>query len=415
MPPLALFTILAPVAVLIALFAAKGFALVGVLAGLLGWLLIWRQGWLGYVLGMNSTLLPLGLLGAGLLSALWSIDPGNTLDTMQGFSLMLIASAGLLGLAQLTAAHNGDAVRPVNWRRRYALALLLSFLLLAIMLLSEIVARGGLQAWLIGLTKGGDYEWAPNRSIRSGVFVTLLIWPALLAAYWLTWRPWLPLLLFVLGASASYASPQVTAKLALASGCIVFLLVWLGGRAATWLLGMLAILAVFILPFALQLWLHPDQIIAAYPELHYSAKHRLHIWEFVVQRYAERPWLGWGIDAARIMPGGDMRLPGGTVSMPASGDLLPSHPHNGILQYWLELGMLGGLLLALAQWAIWHALSLPGLSRLGRAAAAAAYATMVGYFLVSFNSWHSWWAGMLACSAALLIVAVRAFGREGRD
>lgn len=406
MQPLALFTILAPAAMLVALFAPKGFALIGALGGLAAWLLLWRQGRLHALWALPSSHVLLGLLGAGLLSALWSLDAGNTLQTMQGLGVLLIAVLGLLGLAQLAETDRTDV-----WQRRFALALVLSFAALALLLLQELLTRGGLQAWLIGLAKGEPTDWVPNRTIRSGVFVTLLLWPSLLAACWLTkrqpaWqRAGLPLLLFGIGALAAYASPQVNAKLALAGGGTVFVLVWLGGHIVTRLLGGLAILGVLALPFAMLLWFDASSIIADYPTLHYSAKHRLHVWEFVVQRYAERPWLGWGIDAARILPGADAKLPSG-------GETLPSHPHNGILQYWLELGILGGLLLALAQAAIWRGLSLPGLSRLGRATAAAAYGTMVVYFLASFNSWHSWWAGMLAASAALVIAATRLYGRK---
>ena len=36
-----------------------------------------------------------------------------------------------------------------------------------------------------------------------------------------------------------------------------------------------------------------------------SAGHRLEIWHFAGQRIAERPLLGWGLDASRAIPGGN--------------------------------------------------------------------------------------------------------------
>ena len=71
-----------------------------------------------------------------------------------------------------------------------------------------------------------------------------------------------------------------------------------------------------------------------------SAGHRLLIWSFVGERIAERPLLGWGLDASRAIPGGKEEIRPGLTR-------LPLHPHNAALQVWLELGMPGALLAAL--------------------------------------------------------------------
>ena len=34
-----------------------------------------------------------------------------------------------------------------------------------------------------------------------------------------------------------------------------------------------------------------------------SAAHRLLIWDFVIARIADRPLLGWGMEASRVVPG----------------------------------------------------------------------------------------------------------------
>ena len=89
-----------------------------------------------------------------------------------------------------------------------------------------------------------------------------------------------------------------------------------------------------------------------------SAAHRLLIWDFVILRIAERPLLGWGMEASRSLPGHATTPPGGPGPLRPGwrrdarlagrrAELLPLHPHNGALQLRLELGWPGVLLAAL--------------------------------------------------------------------
>jgi O-antigen ligase len=85
------------------------------------------------------------------------------------------------------------------------------------------------------------------------------------------------------------------------------------------------------------------RIHEAVPQLANSAVHRFAIWHFAIDRIAERPLLGWGLDASRALPGGsdlieDPRLP----ELARMGGLwMPLHPHNPALQWRLELGLPG--------------------------------------------------------------------------
>ena len=128
-------------------------------------------------------------------------------------------------------------------------------------------------------------------------------------------------------------------------------------------------------------------------EVHYSALHRLHIWHFTARRVAEKPILGWGMDAARRIPGGDKKLPGG-------GKVMGMHPHNATLQVWLELGAVGALFAAILAFALWWSAS--ALTDL--AARTPATAMLLSAFTVanlSFGIWQTWWIAVLATSAAI--------------
>ncbi len=79
------------------------------------------------------------------------------------------------------------------------------------------------------------------------------------------------------------------------------------------------------------------------PWIKWSGMHRLLIWRFTSERIAERPLLGWGMDAARELPGGKThlatRFP--DAGLPEDAEALPLHPHDAVLQWEVELGIPG--------------------------------------------------------------------------
>jgi O-antigen ligase len=140
-----------------------------------------------------------------------------------------------------------------------------------------------------------------------------------------------------------------------------------------------------------------------------SALHRIYIWDFVVGRIADKPVLGWGLDAARRMPGGQDTImlgencPGAS---PVIGQKLPLHPHNAILQTWLELGGLGILLGFGALVATLGQLY----ARRRRIVAAVLVASSVAgtlVALVSYGVWQEWFLSALMLSAGIAALALR--------
>jgi O-antigen ligase len=127
-----------------------------------------------------------------------------------------------------------------------------------------------------------------------------------------------------------------------------------------------------------------------------STHHRLVIWRFTAERIAERPFLGWGFDGSRSVPGGDEDLGVGETA-------LPLHPHNAALQWWLELGLPGAAIGAAFLLALVRAIvrDLPD-----RPSAAAALGLLVSGTVVanvSYGIWQGWWLAALALSAALMV------------
>jgi exopolysaccharide production protein ExoQ len=155
-----------------------------------------------------------------------------------------------------------------------------------------------------------------------------------------------------------------------------------------------------------------------------SALHRLEIWSFVAEHIKQRPIAGWGLDAARRLPGGTARLlihhcdaaeqPDGIALW---SQTLPLHPHNAILQVWLELGGIG-VALGFGPLIFWisRAFRVPTWrTRLAQATIAGTAAAAVSVGLVSFGIWQEWFLSGLFIAAAFVVLAARQSALADQD
>jgi O-antigen ligase len=193
----------------------------------------------------------------------------------------------------------------------------------------------------------------------------------------------------------------VAAALAVATGGVMCMLVGDTARIAfvfgvsaavllyCWPIGLARVAAVVsvILIFSAPLVFPPLAGITSIrhraEEFKFSAWHRLEIWSFVGRHIDEKPAFGWGLDASRA-------IPGGTDLTPEGRPWLPLHPHNAMLQVWLELGVLGAAWLALFVARLWLALGAVGWPRLYTAAAGGSLVTGITVALGSYGIWQEW-------------------------
>lgn len=116
-----------------------------------------------------------------------------------------------------------------------------------------------------------------------------------------------------------------------------------------------------------------------------SAKHRLFIWNFVAHKATDNIITGSGFASSRFIATDDDVVDYGQYKW----CLLPLHPHNNVMQIFLETGLIGLMLLMLMvdqilKWIIQNKSPL-------------AAACFINYFIVgmiSFSIWQSWWVGV---------------------
>ena len=188
------------------------------------------------------------------------------------------------------------------------------------------------------------------------------------------------------------------AKLAVGMGAAVTLLAMWRARATILVVGAFTILLIAVGPVAVGLMPSVDKVPLGSLPIPNSAHHRLIIWKFTADRIAEKEIAGWGYDSSRA-------IPGSTVLLNTDSPALPLHPHNGVLQWWLELGVVGAVL----GMAFLIAL-LCAIARLrdatDRAAALGLYAGAMTVVNLSFGIWQGWWVAALFLSAAAMIAVL---------
>ncbi len=343
----------------------------------------------------NGVLLLLFLLLSAwaALSALWSPIPAHSF--FEALRLLAILFAGLV-VTEGAALIDDVAARRVGQA-------LLAGIALAILLLQVELRSGEWIAHLLGGLPLND----PLSASRYDRGITVLLLFACAAAGPLALsRQWLALAVLVVATGITiFAFNSHASMLGFAAALGVFALAWrLPRLAALCLIAALLFPALAFPPLAPR---GPDiaRIERSAPELPSSAIHRLAIWRFVGDRIADRPLLGWGMDAARAIPGGKTPVhrlfP--EIEIAPTAEALPLHPHDASLQWRLELGLPGLLLVLLAVGRLLWALAVSPMPVWRRSLAFAYAGAAASVALLSFGAWQAWWLSTLWLGAALTL------------
>ena len=312
------------------------------------------------------------------VTAPWAVVPADALHLAPSLAVLFAMALVAWGAARPDASGAATVLRAA------VAGYVLGCILLAVEILGDLpianFARG---------TKPGD-EHLELTVLNPGLTVlTLMAWP-LAARLWPSSR--IAALAAVLAAFALVAlGESVTARVALVAGGAAFALAWWGGRRAVVAVMLAAMVAVLVAPLVAGS-IAPERFGSALAEERSSILHRLYIWDFAAARIAEKPLLGWGLDASRSIPGGD-------VPVFKGGPALSLHPHDVALQAWLELGLPGGL--ALAAVIVLIGIGIAKLPARPRMPAAAVLATALSFGAASYGLWQNWWLASLGLAAVL--------------
>lgn len=345
--------------------------------------------------GIRPTRIPLiaaVLLGCLLLwgtaSASWSMNPVRSL-------VVAARLAGLFAVGLSLAAGAALVVAP----RRLTFLLLIGMALGITMVAIELATAGGLSS----LFSARAYR--PTQLNQASISFALLVLPA--SALLISLGQTILATLLAAGTAITvYELSGTAAKAVLFAGLAIGLLLY---RARPVVAGVALVISVVVIIAAPLTFARLERLPGlgeAADSFKISAGHRLLIWSFAGDRIAERPVIGWGLDASRAIPGGDDPIRAGETWMPL-------HPHNAALQVWLELGAPGAALFALVATLVWGALARVEWPPLFAAAAGASLTIAFLGCFGTYGIWQEWWLGTLSFSLFLVLAMARVAGRAG--
>ena len=331
----------------------------------------------------------------------------------------------IMGWAVVLAARSLDDLRATTVMRWF----LLLMLVFTGLLILEALTRTGLHHWMnVNIFRSTRPDLALVKVSNSNCALLMMFWP--LAIYCMAReRPQFIAAMVVAIAAAAWVTDTNAQLIALAASAMVFYAAryWPRGWSLRGLtpervaaVGAGAFMLLF--PALIYGLMTTGLAVRIKDDLLPSWSQRIDIWTFAVARSLEKPWWGWGYESSRnFMP------------------IIPDHPHNMSLQAWLELGVVG-LILVSAFWALlfWRMgtnddsiavapqdkTEMRGLDDAPAAAREMTFAQMVrpylmaqavAYFLinsVSYGLWRSWYFCVGIFAAAVMMMAVKAARQE---
>jgi O-antigen ligase len=353
----------------------------------------------------------------GALTALWSIDPGRSLQLAAQ-----VAGTGLAGLALWSAARGLDARGATVVGNGFLAGLLVALALLGF----EVLTEGMLTEFLRHTLQGPDtlfiYSVAFNRTAS---VLAIFVWLAVLVLL----PRQRPLAALAIVAATFFLLTRLensSSVVALAIGAVVFLASTVNLKRTLRVVSVLIVAGGLASPFIATRITEGKSLAQVASHFPTSFLHRLIIWNFAGERSLERPFFGWGLDASRAMPGRatDMTTEINTLKPRSDnrGDgggrndalqAMPLHPHNAMLQLWLELGLPGAIMGLLGVLIALGRIAGLGLSRRHAAAVASLVVTAVVIALLSYGIWQVWWMATLWLAGVGLLALARAPGTSG--
>ncbi len=355
-----------------------------------------------FAFGEKAALLkPLALVLAGVaalafLSALWSVDLGDSVSRS-----VKLALTSLGGALFVSVAHS----IPIAAIKKYLWLVSASLFLACVLFFIELNTGYPLHLLARGEEFGARVSEAAYN--RAAVSIALLLFPTVLILTRYI-KPWQAATLSAICAALVMISTESqSAQLGLIVGllaCFLYPARWKHGWKV--IAGLLAVL-MFAAPF-ISVWTFNNfaPAIHAHPYLGEGGAYgggRLSIWNAVSLYALQNPLYGFGIEATRNITDFDFAQ----IYQERDSVL---HPHNFALQLWMEFGVIGA-----AAGAAFLAFVLKLISAtedlFARRLIIGAFFASLLVASTGYGMWQGWWLGLLFTLAGLSVLAAR-FQRE---
>lgn len=343
---------------------------------------------------------PLIALGAvlsisvlALLSSLWSVD------VHRGWQMAMRATAVMLsGILLITAVQNLD----VAALKKYLWLIPSALVVAAILIVIDQKSGNPIYRFLHGHLPPSEHI---NRSVynRASSIIILMLLPSMaIFIHHLDWKR-MTGLLAVSVLPLLIVTDSQSAQLALGLALILWGFFPYGHKQAWYVFAGLIFALALAAPF-ISIWMynHIAQAMEAIPMLGTGGAYsgaRLEIWDYISRYALKSPLYGFGMEATRNVQGFD------SAEIYQKGNVI-LHPHNFMLQIWIEFGVIGALLMA----SLLSGFILLMQRTLIYTEARIALPSLVACLSIAstgYGIWQAWWIGTLFTVSAICILAIR--------
>jgi len=262
------------------------------------------------------------MLAFGAVSYLWTVNPDDTFSKVAQLAGIFLPMTFLM---PVLGRMNEEELKRLGVYAATGLVLGVAVFLLE---------RFSNFALYDGLRGGFTTDVIDNKQNKA--IVLLAMWAYIVFAFARkTWAKIALAVFAVLLAKLTYDSPSGSAKLILATvPLFVAFLMIVPVRISAVLTFVMTSFLVIAMPFMA----HQIATKTQWPTstvLNSSMKSRVEIWDQGARRAFEKPIAGWGLDSAPLIPNRS------EMSYTGKNYIHHMHPHNGAIQIWEEMGLIG--------------------------------------------------------------------------
>lgn len=246
--------------------------------------------------------------------------------------------------------------------------------------------------------------WAKSSAgafAQGALMISLVAWPAILWAfrrpYSLVWRISLVICLLLSIFWALFQIDCDTSFIGLFLGSCVFIGTLLLPRITSLSMRLFLPLIIMSFPFVSLYAFKPENIPSYNTYVHCpSYIDRLYIWNEVASSIFEHPWKGIGMDGTphhekTLVKRKWSYIDKQGMRQEAESARFGMHPHNAILQLWLELGLFGVILGTLIAHLTLLQIYRTNLSLIEKAVSAGLFTGTFMIVWVNLGFWQNWW------------------------
>jgi O-antigen ligase len=254
--------------------------------------------------------------------------------------------------------------------------------------------------------KGWDYKndnHMFNKIGRGASILSMLVWAGFLILHKMKRTFFTPVLFFGVCFFVLCLLPMGAVVLAAIVGACAFFTALLLKRKTLILMGFVIVLYSLTAPVFFTKISNLENANQYVRQLPMSWKHRVVIWEYASNKILKKPFLGYGMDSTRFLGRNVPKIvidPYNPVEKQTKVPQLILHPHNGILQIWLELGLVGVLFFCALIIGIFRKIAMLENDKIAFSTAIAMFSNFFVIFSLSFGVWQNWWlAGCLLAAS----------------